>query len=183
MINRKAEIKPDNLKYTTSSKGGNIFDTIKNAMSKLTIGAFIPSTGKYNIGAAITWLNNAVGTSKASGKCAKYVRSAIDVGFGTNPNNDTSFTGKHGRPISAYKYSNFLPKLGFKHVTSLSTRAEQTNFTNSAAAPGDIAVMAHGVHGHICMFTGNAWVSDFVQKNIWVYSGDGLVEIFRYAGN
>ena len=42
--------------------------------------------------------------------------------------------------------------------------------------------MDHGVHGHICMFDGNQWISDFVQNNMWVYGGDGTCYIFRYNG-
>lgn len=122
------------------------------------------------------------------GSCAKAVRSAIDVGFNTDPdigspkNPKCSFTGKNGRPVSAYQYATFLPKIGFKHIVTLSGNDNQRQWSETQALPGDIAVMAHGKHGHICMWTGEQWVSDYMQyKKMWAYSGNGTCEIFRFA--
>ena len=126
--------------------------------------------GKWDIKKSVDYLSkNALG--KSIGCCAKYVRLAIEAGG----------LSTEGRPVSAYQYAGYLPKKGFKHIASLSSKSEQAAWSNSNALPGDIAVMAHGQHGHICMFTGKQWVSDFVQNNMWPYSGDGLVNIFRYG--
>ena len=138
--------------------------------NKMEIGGYIKNYEGFNVSKALEWAKNNVGP-KSIGRCARYVRSMLEAG-GMNT---------AGRPVSAYQYAGYLPKKGFKHIASLSSKSEQAAWTNSKALPGDIAVMAHGQHGHICMFTGKQWVSDFVQNNMWPYSGDGLVNIFRYG--
>lgn len=138
--------------------------------NNMEIGGYIKNYEGFNVSKALEWAKNNVGP-KSVGRCARYVRSMLEAG-GMNT---------EGRPVSAYQYAGYLPKKGFKHIASLSTKSEQAAWSNSNALPGDIAVMAHGQHGHICMFTGKQWVSDFVQNNMWPYSGDGLVNIFRYG--
>ena len=138
--------------------------------NKMEIGGYIKNYEGFNVSKALEWAKNNVGP-KSVGRCARYVRSMLEAG-GMNT---------AGRPVSAYQYAGYLPKKGFKHIASLSSKSEQAAWSNSKALPGDIAVMAHGQHGHICMFTGKQWVSDFVQNNMWPYSGDGLVNIFRYG--
>lgn len=138
--------------------------------NNMEIGGYIKNYEGFNVSKALEWAKNNVGP-KSVGRCARYVRSMLEAG-GMNT---------AGRPVSAYQYAGYLPKKGFKHIASLSTKSEQAAWSNSNALPGDIAVMAHGQHGHICMFTGKQWVSDFVQNNMWPYSGDGLVNIFRYG--
>ena len=138
--------------------------------NKMEIGGYIKNYEGFNVSKALEWAKNNVGP-KSIGRCARYVRSMLEAG-GMNT---------AGRPVSAYQYAGYLPKKGFKHIASLSSKSEQAAWSNSKALPGDIAVMAHGQHGHICMFTGKQWVSDFVQNNMWPYSGDGVVNIFRYG--
>ena len=46
---------------------------------------------------------------KSIGKCAKYVRTAIEAG-GLSTN---------GHPISAYQYIDFLPKIGFREINKI----------------------------------------------------------------
>lgn len=103
--------------------------------------------------------------------CAKYVRTYLEAG-GLNTT---------GRPVSAYQYSDFLPKLGFKKIADVSGQRHQAEWTSDNAQPGDISVMKHGQHGHICMWTGSAWVSDFVQTRMYPYPDNGRCEIFRFA--
>ena len=122
----------------------------------------------WNINKSIEYLNKNA-QSKSLGKCAAYVRKAIEAG-GLSTN---------GRPVSAYMYADFLPKIGFEKIIEIFGKANQANWTLKYAKPGDIAVMEHGQHGHICMFNGKKWVSDFVQNNMWVYTGDGKCKIFR----
>lgn len=125
----------------------------------------------WNISAAIQYLvKHAAPTS--CHQCAKYVRLAIEAGG----------LSTAGRPISACKYVDFLPKIGFNHIGSIKGKANQANWTKRSARPGDIAVMDHGEHGHICMYSGRQWISDFKQNNMWVYGGDGVCHIFRYNG-
>ena len=115
-------------------------------------------------------------------KCARYVRSAIDVGFNTNPNTN-SYTGAHGRPEWAYNYSTFLPKIGFKKISTITS----TEASGYVPQKGDIAVYKHGTDtnqpGHICMYTGTKWCSDFKQNNMYVYGRTYTpeIDIFRYG--
>lgn len=144
---------------------------------ELYIGGYIKPDGKFHVKKAILWAVGGNGYkghvgAKSSGKCAKYVRLMLEAGG----------ISTDGRPVAAKNYTRFLPTKGFKHIASLWGGAEQSNFSSHAAKPGDIAVMDHGTYGHICMWTGSQWVSDFIQRNMWVYSGNGTCEIFRYGG-
>ena len=125
----------------------------------------------WNLNAAIKYLiKNA--RSSSQHQCAKYIRMAIEAGG----------LSTAGRPVSAYKYKNFLPTIGFNPIGKIHGKSNQANWTKRSARPGDIAVMDHGEHGHICMYSGRYWISDFVQNNMWVYGGDGDCYIFRYNG-
>lgn len=125
----------------------------------------------WNLSAAIKHL-----VSSASGKslhqCAKYVRQAIEAGG----------VSTVGRPVSACKYKSFLPTIGFNSIGKITGKVNQDNWSKKNARPGDIAVMDHGEHGHICMWSGNQWISDFKQNHMWPYGGDGTCYIFRYDG-
>lgn len=136
----------------------------------------------YNIDAACQWIQR--NSNKSSiGKCAKYVRSAIDIGFYTNPNGSDSYTGKHRRPINAREYSTFLPTIGFKKVATFpNTQAHEYN-----PQKGDIAVYKKGTDtnhpGHICMYDGSRWCSDFKQNNMYIYGSlyTPEIDVFRFA--
>lgn len=109
--------------------------------------------------------------------CAKYVRLAMEAG-GLNTTT---------RPDWAWKYINWLPKQGWKLVAQCSTREEQATYTATQAQPGDVAVYqkpgAGGSQpGHICMWSGKNWISDFLQNRMGVYSANVNAYIFRYTG-
>ena len=125
----------------------------------------------WNIQNAISFLSRNA-KSKSIGHCAKYVRMAIEAG-GLS-------TG--GRPGSAYQYKGYLPKIGFNAIGNILGKEKQKEWSRNNAKPGDIAVMNHGEHGHICMWNGSKWISDFPQNNMWVYDGDGTCTIFRFNG-
>jgi uncharacterized Zn-binding protein involved in type VI secretion len=92
---------------------------------------------------------------KSQGKCAKYVRQAMEAG-----GMDTT-----GRPVSAKDYGPFLDKKGFAKVSP----------ENYVPQKGDVVVIqpykGGSVHGHIAMYDGQQWVSDFKQKDMWGGSG------------
>lgn len=89
---------------------------------------------------------------RSSGYCARYVADALAAGG-----------YKFQRQPSAYMYANgTLAQAGFKQIP-----------LNSPPQVGDVMVWpAHGgkggggKHGHIQIFTGSAWVSDFRQPNV-----------------
>lgn len=124
----------------------------------------------FNISAACKHLTQ---NSQASSihYCAKYVANAMAAG-------GLKFT----RLASAYMYANMLPSIGFKLIATKTGKQEQNSWWPSNSQAGDIAVMAHGQHGHICMYNGSQWISDFRQRNPWVYSSEGTVNFFRFTG-
>jgi len=105
----------------------------------------------------------ASGTYRKSliGRCAKYVRLALeDGGMKTD-----------GRPVSAKDYGPFLLKKGFKEISGGNDK------------PGDIVVFegfkgpkSNHPDGHIQMYNGNDWVSDFIQTGFWAGSDYREVE-------
>lgn len=83
----------------------------------------------------------------STGYCARSIRRALRRG-GINMVN---------WPTSAKYYVDFLPTIGFEKVVG-------------EIKPGDIAVISPipgHEHGHICMWDGEHWISDFVQRDMW----------------
>ena len=112
----------------------------------------------WNIQKACEWIHKSAATSTLH-SCAKYVRMAIEAG-GLSTN---------GRPTWAWKYINYLPKIGFRFIDTVDNKyqGEKGSYTPK---PGDIAVYTKGsntkVPGHICMWTGAEWESDIRQRNM-----------------
>lgn len=173
--------------FTELSDNRGIIEMIKNHLTngrtsnnpgdKLNLGGnrepvvakYVSPDGKWDIDRAVNWINSN-SLNGSIGSCAKYVRMAIEAGGMSTV----------GRPVAACDYTNFLPSKGFKHIATLSNKQEQSNFSSVTAKKGDIAVMSHGKYGHICMWNGRQWISDFKQNNMWPYSGNGVCRIFRY---
>jgi surface antigen len=88
---------------------------------------------------------------KSLGYCARYVRQAINAGG----------LVLSSQPGSAKNYGPPLVKVGYK-------AQPQTGYV---AQVGDIFVMqpSNGPdgHGHIAMFDGSVWISDFKQRDMW----------------
>lgn len=149
---------------------------VSNYMNTLDLSGIQQVDGKFNIAAAINMgIHNA--WSKSQGSCGKYVRYMLEAGFGLGVD------GLKGKtPGWACKYDGWLMKNGFRNILNINDRKSQTAWTHNEARPGDIAVMDHGTYGHICMFNGSNWVSDFMQNNMWPYGGDGTCRIYRYLG-
>lgn len=88
---------------------------------------------------------------KSLGYCARYVRQAINAG-GLVLSSQPGSAKNYGPPLVAAGY------------TALSA-------ANYVPAKGDIFVMqpANGPqgHGHIAMFDGAIWISDFKQRDMW----------------
>ena len=89
--------------------------------------------------------------SKSVGLCAKYVRKAIIAG---------------GIPLyqggDAWSYKYLLPLLGFKEIEDVNDKKV-----------GDIVVfqpIGKRYFGHIAMWNGRQWISDFKQRSIIVHS-------------
>ncbi|WP_435009924.1 hypothetical protein P12x_001137 [Tundrisphaera lichenicola] len=106
---------------------------------------------EFNVEDAVAHLNSNA-NKKSSGKCAKYVREAIEAG-GINLE----------RHRHAKDYDSSLEDAGFEPVT------RDSNYQPQA---GDVAVFEGNKQhpsGHIQMYNGDKWVSDFEQKNYSPY--------------
>lgn len=145
---------------------GNNENDGENPNVSLDSSLFKRNPNGWNIKKACEWLQSN-SHSSSTHRCAKYVRMAIEAGG----------ISTEGRPLWAWKYINFLPKIGFKHIGTYS----QNGYTPE---PGDIAVYLKGndknVPGHICMWTGIQWCSDFKQQNMIVYKNTKEAYIFRF---
>lgn len=130
----------------------------------------------FNIqGAVQSLLARSFSTSRHM--CAKFVRMAMESGGLSTAT----------RPNWAWKYIQWLPTQGFSLVGNVKTNEAQAEFTRSNAKPGDIAVYQKpgagaAQPGHICMYTGSQWISDFRQNRMSVYSSPVNAYVFRYTG-
>jgi hypothetical protein len=104
---------------------------------------------------------------KSIGKCAKYVADALQsAGY------------KFNRQPSAYMYhtNGILSGMGFECIGR----------TNSQPQPGDICVInrfSGHPHGHICMFNGQQWISDFKQRTPVPYKEGAPGGLWYYRPN
>lgn len=93
----------------------------------------------------------------STGYCAKYVRKGLEAG-----GLDTT-----GRPDEAREYGPFLIHLGAHHVPNEDYLGHEKL--------GDIVVIqpveGHSEAGHIEMWDGQQWVSDFKQHHLSPYAG------------
>lgn len=113
-----------------------------------------PGARVVDIDLAASFINNNA-ASVSQGLCARYVRLGLEAGG----------LSTAGRPGSAKDYGPFLTSKNAIKVTLGSEKPQK----------GDLAVFggnsAH-IHGHIQMFTGRQWVSDFKQNNFSPYSSN-----------
>ncbi len=156
-----------NAGYVLDPNGNPVF-----AGDDLSPGLFTRNVSGWDIQKACQWVHNHAGASSLH-QCAKYIRCGIEAG-------GVSTTG---RPAWAWKYINFLPSIGFKFIDKVDNdyNGEHGSYTPQ---PGDIAVYTKGgdtnAPGHICMWTGAEWASDFRQKKMIVYSSTPQAYIFRF---
>jgi len=91
----------------------------------------------------------------AGGECAKYVRRALAAGgVVIDPH-----------PFSAKAYGPYLTRAGFSAVAA----------DKYVPQKGDVVVIQNykggDINGHIAMYNGTQWVSDFKQRDIWAGPG------------
>ena len=127
---------------------------------------FNSKKSSYDIEKAVAWLNSK-GLDSSIHKCAQYVREAIEAGG----------LSTEGRPNSAKDYDWFLPMLGFATVPK----------EGYAPKKGDVVVLQNtstsSEHGHIAMYNGTQWISDFKQSDFWggsAYRNKAEHTFFRY---
>lgn len=124
----------------------------------------IASIFTINFDAAVNYLvNNAQPNS--IGKCGLFVHRALEA------------AGFHPYlPMSAYQYwsDGLLKNIGFNEIKKPSSfKKGDITVTESNASHPD---------GHMAMWTGKQWISDFVQNSEFVYSyNQPPVHYFRYG--
>ncbi len=157
---------------TSKTKDPNNPYSSNKPVENLDPGIFRKNPNGWNIQNACNWIHTHA-ASCSSHQCAKYVRMGIEAGG----------LSTAGRPTWAWKYINYLPTIGFKFIDKVdnSYQGEKGPYRPE---PGDIAVYTKGgdqsVPGHICMWTGAEWASDFRQKNMIVYKSTHQAYIFRF---
>jgi RHS repeat-associated protein len=133
------------IEYNAKSGGGNLFMG----------GGWHPPMALYNIDNAVNWLNNNAHESwkDAKGQCAYYIRMALEAG-GINTSN---------HPVPARLYGSYLKSWGF-------SIENPTNYLKGDIAviqgyPGATSDPRTGIpYGHIQMYNGSIWISDFKQN-------------------
>ncbi|SFL63001.1 hypothetical protein [Proteiniphilum acetatigenes] len=106
-------------------------------------------SGTFNINNAVNYLTNNAQES-SSGYCARYVREAIEAGG----------LSTDGRPGSACDYDTYLSTIGFSMVDSSGYIPQVGDIIVHEATSGH-------EHGHIAMYNGEQWVSDFFQNDMY----------------
>lgn len=107
----------------------------------------------YDVDAAVEYLDEHA-EKRSVGLCASYVRHAISAGG----------IPTYFHPPVASMYIDYLPWLGFEKI-------EADDLSTYLPQKGDIVVFeAVDGHpfGHIAMYDGRRWVSDFKQRSIYV---------------
>ncbi|PXH88173.1 hypothetical protein DMQ72_26805 [Klebsiella quasipneumoniae] len=115
-------------------------------------------------------------------KCARYVKKALIAGGASAKNSGIE---------SAKNYGPWLLENNFKIVDSATTVRTGGVFTISGQQAGDVVVIQaapHHVHGHMAMFNGTHWVSDFVQERGFypaqIYRDQNIrYTLYRYDDN
>ena len=136
--------------------------------------------GEYDVDRICSYIRSHA-LQKSQGCCAAFVRVALEYGGALKD----IYYG------DAKTYIDYLPTVGYTNVASFSS--SETNVPSYISTKGDVAVYHHpneetGLqqyqYGHICIFDGKNWVSDFIQKNVYVYgkySGSTTIYIFRHT--
>lgn len=115
----------------------------------------------WNNGASVNYINSHV-EPNSIGKCAAYVRRAVEAGGVTI----RIPPPRIGNSASACDYGPSFELVGFKPVYVHTGTGPTDTAIISGQQTGDVVVIqpiAGHPHGHIALFNGTNWVSDFVQ--------------------
>ncbi len=104
----------------------------------------------FNVDLAVKTLDTNAKSASVH-RCARFVRLAINAGGIKTPNN----------PVSAKDYKGYLNELGFKEVNQEDYKPQKGDIVVFQPAKGG------SKHGHIQMYNGKQWVSDFRQNGFW----------------
>lgn len=121
------------------------------------------------------------------GECAKYVKLALIHGGASIENSAIR---------SAKDYGPWLIENGFTPVPGAQAQKEGISYSILGQQKGDVVIIERlkkpnkpeSIHGHIALFDGKHWVSDFVQQRGFYPNEEYRDEstpfvLYRYAGN
>lgn len=122
----------------------------------------------WSIKKAVDWIINNRLAQFGKGECAAYVEKAIAAGGG--PLKTKMSCTENGAPnnhATNLRYYGILEKHGFVQIQA-STINPGGNIPTATLQAGDVCIIGHKSHGkyHACMWTGNKWYSDHMQKNM-----------------
>ena len=107
---------------------------------------------------------------RSTGYCARYVKTAL---------NKAGFPYMSGHAFQLHTNGE-LRKLNFSEIS--------TGTQGYSAQVGDVVVIDRFLnhkYGHVAIFDGKNWISDFIQRGINIYknlTSDKLLHIYRYSG-
>lgn len=154
--------------YTNPSEVEGIGDLVKDYDTELwePSGAKstsqVPQASSYNVQKAIATLESNA-HSKSTKRCAEYVRWALNAG-------NIPITGKG----NANGYGRYFMNSD-----------QWTQIEPGDVQPGDVCATFNNKDGHLAMWTGKQWISDFRQRSphVYKYAKDGVNTFyFRYTG-
>ena len=134
--------------FGTTKKLINMIKKIIIVLFVLYLGWVFLIPHSYSVDKAVKYLNENA-ESHSRNMCALYVERAINAG------------GQPAFILPAWGYAYVLPRMGFDEV-------EKSNYR---PLKGDIVVfprVTNHIWGHIAMYDGRQWVSDFKQKGLIV---------------
>ncbi len=141
---------------SASNAGGGAAISTGNAPVNISTSSPSGSCGAnthLNCTAAVNWLQSNVTTTQDQGICLTDIQRALSAG---------GVTLQCGAPPGHSGYAGYCDSsLQALNFTALGS-------SDPSPQPGDILVIQHSTGtkiGHITMWTGSAWVSDFVQSN------------------
>ena len=106
----------------------------------------------FNIDKAIDYLNDNAVPPYGEGRCATHVRKGILAGgIDITPH-----------PVPAKDYGPYLEKYGFKEVSASSYHPVRGDIIVMQSFPG-----ASNPYGHIEMYSGTEWISDYKQSDLY----------------
>lgn len=126
-----------------------LFVTLILAAVVLTV-SFIPRPYSYDAEKTAEYVTEHA-ARRSKGLCAQYVRLALESG-GCNT---------WGHPYTAHGYNDFLKCLEFTCVENKNYRPKKGDIVVFSAVKGH-------PYGHIAIWNGRQWVSDFKQKGLFV---------------
>ena len=187
----------------------NVESAMKHKMCNRN-GSKCANSGPYNTTQSGHWCATAVAKFIAvgKGKTGKDIDS-VRIGNGVQSSgliaDSTGVRATNGQKVS----EKGVQKYGYELIHTFppnTTRAERQKWTAENAIPGDIACMYENnyhylavksnkngkpvySYGHVCMYSGDKWVSDFAQVDMYVYNSSDPqrknqqeIYVFRHKG-